>query len=83
MTEHENDDGHSIEVQEPELIEFEEMKKRTKELMPPEHVEAIENRIGWDKITRLDDLNYAILNALDEDQQQFDGPFKGAFCYVG
>ena len=47
-----------------------------KDRMPSDHVENIENRIGWDKITRIEDLNFAIEHALDEDQQQFEeGPF--------
>ena len=47
-----------------------------KDRMPSDHVENIENRIGWDKITGIEDLNYAIEHALDEDQQQFEeGPF--------
>lgn len=80
----ENEDGHRIEVQGPdESAELpEELKEQVKSLMPTDHVENIEKRIGWDRITRVDDLNYAIQHALDEDQQQFDGPFKGAFCYV-
>lgn len=83
MTEHE-DGGHSIEVQgPPDTAELpEELKQQVKSLMPPDHVKNIENRIGWDRINRVDDLNYAIQHALDEDQQEFDGPFKGAFCYV-
>jgi len=84
MTEHDNGDGHRIEVQGPESAELpEELKEQMKKSMPADHVENIENRIGWDKITRVDDLIYAIHHGLDEDQQHFDGPFKGAFCYVG
>jgi len=59
-----------------DLMESAEFVRTVREKMPPDQVENIENRIGWDKITRIEDLNYAIEHALDEDQQQFEeGPF--------
>ena len=58
-----------------EMMTEEEFIRDTKERMPPDQVETIENRIGWDKITRVEDVQYAVLNALDEDQQQFEGRF--------
>ena len=58
-----------------EMMTEEEFVRTTKEAMPQDQVETIENRIGWDKITRVEDVQYAVLNALDEDQQQFEGRF--------
>ena len=72
MTEHDTDDGDSIEVKAVNEIEApgdlpDDWLAVAMEPMPEDHIQTIEDRLGWDNINDLEDLK-KILYVLDDDQ---------------